>query len=441
MKNIKLRFAARCEAAGRSQNEDNYLLDDDLSDPEWGFQTDKEIVLSDKGSLLVVCDGMGGMNAGEVASAIAVDMIKDCFRADILTDAIMNDDNSICNYIRKSIQKADEAIKTVSKSDEDKAGMGSTIVMAWILGKKVYVGWCGDSRAYRYNPQTGLERLSHDHSFVQELVDKGELSEELAFDHPNNNIITRSLGDPRGLAKPDVKVFDIHKDDIILLCSDGLCGCLRDREIFSIIDQYGSQTMANLRDALWIADEAAGWHDNVTTVIAQITDGPAMNKNTEGGAISRTAELRNKNNSLKVIIGILCVLLIGLFVFLFFKPNHEPTNTDITTGTPADSLVQDSIPTTSDSTADKKQPSKKDEVGLRKKTIQKEQGKSIDKESPKEQIAETDTTSSKIGNGLTKIDEDSNSNDNKNNAKEGLSPIDTAPKENTDTTNNLTPIK
>ena len=303
-------MAARCEAAGRPNNEDNYQLDADLSDNTWGFTADEEITLSEKGSLLVVCDGMGGMNAGEVASSIAVKTIKEYFTADKLSDTILSNP---CKYIHTAIVAADAAIKEHSKTNPDTEGMGSTIVMAWLLGKKVYVGWCGDSRCYRYNPQLGLERLSHDHSYVQELVDAGKLTEELAFDHPNNNIITRSLGDPRGAAKPDTKEFDLYDQDIILLCSDGLCGTLRDNEIAEVIQAHQT-SMQECRDALWTADEAAGWTDNTTIALAQIISGAKdVSKNSEGRPIGMSDSkiaLVNANKRLKLLLVGIIVLVI-----------------------------------------------------------------------------------------------------------------------------------
>ena len=93
--NILFRMAARCEAAGRPNNEDNYQLDADLSDDQWGFTADEEISLGEKGALLVVCDGMGGMNAGEVASDIAVKTIKQLFASELLTDSVLQNP---CKY-------------------------------------------------------------------------------------------------------------------------------------------------------------------------------------------------------------------------------------------------------------------------------------------------------------------------------------------------------
>jgi len=270
-KNLKISLAARCNAAGRPNNEDNFQVSSDLASDKWQFIADEVFELGSKGVLLVACDGMGGMNAGEVASEIAVETIKSCFASANITDDIISSDSSIRRFVIRSIQTADAEIKKHGEAYPDTAGMGSTIVLVWILGRKAYVGWCGDSRAYRFNPQTGIERLSHDHSYVQELVDAGKLSEELAFDHPNSNIITRSLGDPNGKAKPDFKAYDIHKDDIFLLCSDGLCGTLRDEQISAVMAENTS-SMQKCCDALWAADEQAGWNDNVTTVLAKVED-------------------------------------------------------------------------------------------------------------------------------------------------------------------------
>ncbi len=272
MSEIKFTMAARCEAAGRPNNEDNFQLTDDLGGELWGFLTDKEGTLSEKGSLMVVCDGMGGMNAGEVASDLAVKTIREWFSADRLTSQVLSSHKAIEQFIREAIITADAKIKEAGQQNSELAGMGSTIVLAWLIGENIYIGWCGDSRAYRYNPAFGLERLSRDHSYVQELVDSGKLSEALAFDHPDGNIITRSLGDPRQLARPDVSSFPLCNSDVILLCSDGLHGVLHDREIEAILaDNAG--TLENCRNALWTATEKAGWDDNVTIALCRVISG------------------------------------------------------------------------------------------------------------------------------------------------------------------------
>jgi protein phosphatase len=321
---LMIRLAARCEAAGRPNNEDNYQICEDLAGNSWGFTADKTFHLGEKGTLLVVCDGMGGMNAGEVASAIAVATIKKAFAPEFITERVMSSSAAIQQFIVNAIQAADAAIKEDGRLNPEHEGMGSTIVLVWMLGAKAYVGWCGDSRAYRFNPARGLERLSHDHSYVQELVDAGKLTEELAFDHPNNNIITRSLGDPRGKAEPDTKEYDLYNGDILLLCSDGLCGCLRDPEIEALVAQQ-QQSMQECRDSLWAADEAAGWHDNVTIVLAQVLSGAAVwapaaaphrtadpQAQPAAAVHSEAAALQRKNRNLKIaLVGVFVILLLG----------------------------------------------------------------------------------------------------------------------------------
>ena len=317
-------MAARCEAAGRRNNEDNFQLTDNLSGDRWSFITGQEVMLGEKGVLLVVCDGMGGMTAGAVASMLAVKSIKESFAAGRLTPQALDSPDTILHFIEQAIITADSQIKEDGLLNREHEGMGSTIVLAWIIGRKVYVGWCGDSRAYRYNPASGLERLSHDHSYVQDLVDSGKLLKELAFDHPDSNIITRSLGDVRKQAQPDTRCFPLYNDDVILLCSDGLSGVLRDVEIEKILaDNAGS--VENCRNALWAESEKAGWTDNVTIALCRIGSGAAQ---TEKPAIeippAETAVIemkKTKRNRIKIVVITLLLLAIaaGIGYFLLLK--------------------------------------------------------------------------------------------------------------------------
>ena len=370
MKDIRFTLAARCEAAGRDNNEDNYQVISDIASNTYTFAAGEELTLGDKGTLLVVCDGMGGMNAGEVASAIAVKTVKEAFAAErISKEALANPEK----FIVQAIQAADAAIKAEGKRNPETEGMGSTIVLAWLLHGKAYIGWCGDSRAYRYNPATGLERLSHDHSYVQELVDAGSITEELAFFHPNNNIITRSLGDLRGMAKPDTKVFDIQQGDLYLLCSDGLCGCLQDAQIRSVIEQHHT-TVAECRDALWQADEAAGWHDNVTTVLAQITKG-GIAPHKPLSAEDTVAHLRRSNRRLKTLsislASLLCILILAAALYYarpylckLRRPAQQPAeeilNESSKTETTAEEVAPEDKNRKDESQSTKTEPDKKD---------------------------------------------------------------------------------
>lgn len=292
-KQIIFRLTAFSAAAGKYNpeapldgNEDNFYVDDDLNDDILGrFQTDENIIMSDCGCLMVVADGMGGMNAGEVASALAIETVKDYFAPGKISPKMAESPIERRRYLENVIKEADRRIKTDAKENPAHEGMGSTIILAWIVGDKMTISWCGDSRAYRFNPINGLEPLSRDHSYVQELVNQGTLTYEDTFEHPQGNIVTRSLGDPNNAAKPETKQFDVYNEDIILLCSDGLSGVLRDRKtkdhsgsyypgenIEDIIANHTS-SMTECRDALMDAAEKADWYDNVTVLLCQIESG------------------------------------------------------------------------------------------------------------------------------------------------------------------------
>lgn len=328
---LQFRMAARCQAAGRPNNEDNFQLTDNLATDDWKFRGDSVVELGEKGALLVVCDGMGGMNAGEVASDIAVRTIKQWFAKEQLTGAVLANDSTRLGHIRAAIQAADAAIKDEGNRDAAKRGMGSTAVVVWLLDNKAYVGWCGDSRAYKFNPATGLMQMSHDHSYVQELVDSGQLTEDLAFDHPNSNIITRSLGDPRGTAQPDVKAYDLMTNDVILLCSDGLCGVLRNPEIEAVM-RGNTHSMVACLEALWETSRPK-WHDNVTIALAQIvscTSTGSLN-GTQASASSTTSfrqaqptpssQQSSKKKRLIILVSVCAVVLLTLLAggWLFLK--------------------------------------------------------------------------------------------------------------------------
>lgn len=253
----------------RSNNEDNFIVCLNLDEANNWFaplSPDEVFSLGKNGCVMVVADGMGGMNAGEVASEIAINSIKDSYSAVKDFSKIVDCSNHIETFMKKIIVVADTAIKKRVKEDSSTQGMGTTIVIAWVVEDVVHVAWCGDSRAYLFNRKSGLSRLSNDHSYVQELVDTGKLDPELAFDHPNSNIITRSLGDSPVKAQPDYVCKRLSVGDYILLCTDGLCGLCRDEEIMRVLEQeYPS--IEEYRNKLFDAAFEAGGYDNVTIAL------------------------------------------------------------------------------------------------------------------------------------------------------------------------------
>lgn len=271
---ISFKVFAGTDVGLRDNNEDNFIVCPDLKKCEWIIPADhrQEIPLSDAGCLLVVADGMGGQNAGEVASEIAIETVKTRFTSTALQGVQANDSNAVKQYLCNTIIQADEQVKAFSKEHPETEGMGSTLVIAWILGNKIYVAWIGDSRAYSCIASLGIARLTKDHSYVQQLVDMGRLTEEQAMDDPNSNIITRSLGDFSQKAKPDVAEYVLHDGEVVMLCSDGLCGVCPDGMIGRIIED-NSDDLQKCREQLTNAALAAGGSDNITIALLQVVSG------------------------------------------------------------------------------------------------------------------------------------------------------------------------
>ena len=255
----------------RTNNEDNFVVSADLNAGEWLLPRDCHTVftLGNKGAMLVVADGMGGLDAGEIASRMAVDTMKEFFSADKITDEIVKDASTIRKYMYDAVVAADNAIKRKSREEKGGKSMGTTLVAAWLFDGYANIIWCGDSRGYLFNPVSGLAQVTKDHSYVQELVDSGRLLPEYAFDHPDSNIITRSLGNPQKAANPDFVRLPLQEGEVILLCTDGLNSMLRDEEIEAVMQETSNEidtcTKALIQGALDL-----GGHDNVTVVLFQI---------------------------------------------------------------------------------------------------------------------------------------------------------------------------
>jgi len=326
---------AHCDKAARANNEDNCLVRVDIQDEKVNHTGDgrflsSSVSLGDLGSLLILADGMGGMNAGEVASAIAVSSTSNYFTTQMAGKEFEEDDDYFA-FINHAVTYADECIKAEAAKNPECSGLGTTIVVLWIIHDKAYIGWCGDSRIYRYNTETKeLDRLSHDHSLVQYWVDCGEITVEEAFNHPQNNIIMRSLGD-----SPDAVDFEmlkaplgIHSGDLFLLCSDGLCGKLRDNEIEDILNnasaKFPPEEIDKWNDMLWEATENAGWSDNVTSVLCYVQKGePEAVKSNNPATVTpsgvKPIQQKAKNrNRLFILLAAVIVLVVALLTTGFF---------------------------------------------------------------------------------------------------------------------------
>lgn len=327
----------------RKNNEDNFTVIADIARPntEWGGS--KQIDLGERGSLLVVADGMGGMNAGEVASAIAVEAVEELFNN--MKPEVLKSTPTIQNFMSSVVVEADKRIK--AKSTLETRGMGTTLVMAWLYNGYAYVCWCGDSRAYLFNTATGLSRISKDHSLVQSLVDNHKITDDEAFDSPQSNIITRCLSDSQNNAKPENAVpVELCNGDVVMLCSDGLCGMIRDRDIVQVMRNKIGDGVAKTVEELVAAAKRAGGKDNVTVVAASITNDKDPVKvhaakeaplQREPSAYAQQLLQGNRSNKpawMWVIIGALAMAVIGLVAYMLLKDDagdaEKATDTDTT---------------------------------------------------------------------------------------------------------------
>lgn len=190
--------------------------------------TNEDHVATADGRLLIVADGMGGEKDGDIASQMACDSLLDDLTAPNLDTASQD---ALYQAFDQAIASADDQLRAYVDKSPDSWGMGTTVVVAFRAGNRLHVAWVGDSRCYIYSRATGLRALTKDHSYVQQLIDEGTITVEESFTHPDNNIITRFLGGGDGYCIPEFTSIDLKPDDIVIACSDGLCGYCHDEDI------------------------------------------------------------------------------------------------------------------------------------------------------------------------------------------------------------------
>lgn len=365
IESFRYRIAARTEAAGkydpsapREGNEDSFCIISDAGSSDDTVLFDTVTDLPEKGVLMVVADGMGGHSAGEVASQIAIDTVREMFATGVITEKECATKDLRAKYLEQIVLSADRKICAEADSNPDRKGMGSTIVMAWIVGNELTITWCGDSRAYLYHPGKFLEMLSEDHSMVQDLVRNKQLKYEETFSHPQGNIITRCLGGGgKGNAQPESRHFTLSNGDIIMLCSDGLSGVLFDdgrlnpntNEPYSAenIQDIMDRSRDSLKDTLTCLFDAArrcDWYDNVTAVLLEFNREGKNNLNQKG--LTRHNNGNNRGDEaekakkirtriLTFVLGF-CLVIFGYILCLLINGLSKPNN----------ELVEPSVPET-----------------------------------------------------------------------------------------------
>ncbi len=212
--------------------------------------------------LFVLADGMGGAQAGEVASRLAADTFA----------AGLPEGGSSEERLAAQTLEANRRIHDHSRTDRDRAGMGTTLTAAYVDGDEVALAHVGDSRAYLLR-EGELTRLTRDHSLVDELVRRGKLTEEEAAEHPQRSIITRALG-PEPFVEVDTLTHPLHDGDVLLLCSDGLTSMVSEADVGEILRTAPS--LGNAGRALVDAANEAGGRDNITVVLLRLEEVGAL---------------------------------------------------------------------------------------------------------------------------------------------------------------------
>jgi protein phosphatase len=240
MTGLSLRFAARSEIGRvRRNNEDAGYASSDL---------------------LVVADGMGGHEAGELASAATVAAVAAAVSASVGTDEVLN-------QLAEAVITSGEYIADVVASNRDLAGMGTTMTVVALREDRIAMAHVGDSRAYVYR-DSELQQMTKDHTFVQTLVDSGEITAEEASVHPRRNLMMRAI-DGIHAVEVDLSVRETREGDRYLLCSDGLCGVIDAVEIAKCLSHEDlTQSVTLLIDAAM----SAGAPDNITVVVADVVN-------------------------------------------------------------------------------------------------------------------------------------------------------------------------
>jgi protein phosphatase len=209
--------------------------------------------------LFVVADGMGGAQAGEVASGIAVD---------VFSKGLPDGGDGAEYRLAELVHSANRQIHERSRSAAEQAGMGTTLTAAYVDVDGVAIAHVGDSRAYRWRDGR-LERLTDDHSLVEELIRQGKLSAEEAEEHPQRSIITRALG-PEPDVLVDTRTAPARDGDLFLLCSDGLTGMIGEAGVAQVLAQGGS--LREMVRRLIAAANDAGGRDNITVVLFRVEE-------------------------------------------------------------------------------------------------------------------------------------------------------------------------
>ncbi len=251
----------------RDHNEDTFIVAD-LTTQQASLKPEvREHDLGERGTLLMVADGMGGAAAGEVASQMATDTVFQ-----YLVDTWCRDDSGepaqFATRLKEALERANEHIHSYALEHPELRGMGTTATVVGILEDHVYLAQVGDSRAYLVRNGDAIQ-LTKDQSLMQKLVDAGELTEEEAERSDRKNIILQALG-PDARIRVDLTHQEVRRGDAFALCSDGLSGQVRKEEIAAVVADRSKDLVTACTDLIQVANERGG-PDNITVILARLS--------------------------------------------------------------------------------------------------------------------------------------------------------------------------
>lgn len=211
--------------------------------------------------LYILADGMGGYNGGEIASKLAVESAKNYIKN--YFSSIQLDQNSILQFLKEVVEYTNKTVYQRAREEKELEEMGTTLEICLIYLNKVFIAHVGDSRIYRIR-KNFMRKLTTDHSYVEKLVKDGSITREQAYTHPKKNMLTQAVGCELEV-QPEISVKGFLKDDILLICSDGLTNMVSENEIYGII----RTDIEKANEALISRANANGGIDNISVIIVE----------------------------------------------------------------------------------------------------------------------------------------------------------------------------
>ncbi|MBI5536793.1 MAG: Stp1/IreP family PP2C-type Ser/Thr phosphatase [Deltaproteobacteria bacterium] len=276
---IRLRLFGRTDVGRvREHNEDNFLIADLTRKSRSLLEQDRQQVVGERGTLMAVCDGMGGAAAGEVASELAVNIIYE----KLAEGDVPRDRDDLARRLVRAVEAAGLRIYSEAKLDRQHRGMGTTATVAALIDSHLFLAQVGDSRGYILRGDR-LVQVTRDQSLVNQLIEAGQLTEEEAENFEHNNIILQALGTADSV-QVDLTYVELRRGDTLMMCSDGLSGMVRFDDLRETL-RANDDPFEACRVLVEKANQAGG-HDNITCIVAKF-DGETLQPVSDEDAVLR----------------------------------------------------------------------------------------------------------------------------------------------------------